>query len=92
VILERLDQPPAQLEERTGWRITPEGACRDDVCVPLPAPFDVRQLARRLGMPLVEDEQHGLWDNYPAVELMKQVNFTNQDKVVDWGSVSDYNH
>jgi hypothetical protein len=61
VILERLDRPPAQLEERTGWRIAPEGACRDDVCVPLPAPFDVRQLARRLGMPLVEDEQHGLW-------------------------------
>jgi peroxiredoxin len=61
MILERLDVPPAELERRTGWTITPEGACRADVCVPLDAPFDLRQLAQRLGMALVEDEQHGLW-------------------------------
>jgi hypothetical protein len=61
VILERLDQPPADLERRTGWAVKPEGACRGDVCVPLPEPFDVRSLAERLGMPLVHDEAHGLW-------------------------------
>lgn len=61
VILNRLDEPPAELEQRTGWTIKPEGACRGDSCVPLPAPFDVRELARRLGMPLVEDERHGVW-------------------------------
>ncbi len=61
VILERLDQPPAELERRTGWSLKPEGACRGESCVPLPEPFDVRELARRLGMPLVSDDAHGLW-------------------------------
>src|ERR1700736_554732 len=61
MILERLDQPPPELELRTGWTIKPEGACRDEVCVPLPAPFDVRELAQRLGMALVHDDAHGVW-------------------------------
>ena len=60
MILERLDTPPPELEQRTGWAIKPEGACRGDVCVPLPAPFDVRALAERLGMALVHDEEHAL--------------------------------
>jgi hypothetical protein len=61
VILTRLDEAPAALEARTGWSIKPEGACRDDVCVPLPHPFDLRDLASRLGMALEHDESHGLW-------------------------------
>jgi hypothetical protein len=61
VILERLDEPPVELERRTGWMIKPEGACRADVCVPLSRPFDVRDLADRLGMALVRDDQHDLW-------------------------------
>ena len=61
MILERLDQPPAELEQRTGWTIKPEGACRDDVCVPLSSPFDVRELAERLRMALVHDERHSIW-------------------------------
>jgi hypothetical protein len=61
VILTRLDQPPEELERRTGWTIKPEGACRRDMCVPLAEPFDVRELSRRLRMPLVGDDRHGLW-------------------------------
>jgi hypothetical protein len=61
MILERLDDPPAELERRTGWTIEPQGACRGDVCVPLSEPFDVRELAQRLGMGLVHDEAHDLW-------------------------------
>ncbi len=61
MILERLDQPPADLERRTGWAIKPEGACRGEVCVPLPTPFDVRDLAQRVGMALVHDDRHDLW-------------------------------
>jgi hypothetical protein len=66
VILERLDVPPAELERRTGWTIKPEGACRAEQCVPLRDPFDVRDLAERLGMPLVHDEAHDLWALGPA--------------------------
>jgi hypothetical protein len=61
MIIERLDEPPAELERRTGWTIKPEGACRGEVCVPLPAPFDVSSLAERLRMALVGDEARGLW-------------------------------
>jgi hypothetical protein len=61
VIVDRLDEPPAELERRTGWSIKPEGACRGDVCVPLRTPFDLRDLAGRLGMELVSDGDRGLW-------------------------------
>ena len=61
MIIERLDEPPADLERRTGWTVKPEGACRGEVCVPLPAPFDVTELATRLRMALVADERHELW-------------------------------
>jgi peroxiredoxin len=61
VILDRLDVPPAELERRTGWSIEPEGACRGSECVPLDGPFDLRQLADRLGMALIYDATHDLW-------------------------------
>jgi hypothetical protein len=61
MILKRLDVPPRELEARTGWSIKAEGACRDDTCVPLRAPFDVRDLAQRLGMAIVHEARHGLW-------------------------------
>jgi peroxiredoxin len=61
MIVDRLDIPPADLELRTGWSIKPQGACRAHECVPLDSPFDVRQLAERLGMALVQDEAYGLW-------------------------------
>jgi hypothetical protein len=73
VIIESLEVTPADLASRTGWVIKPEGACSGDVCVPLPA--DARSadgrvsapvLAERLGMPLVRDEDHGLWALGPA--------------------------
>ena len=65
MILEQLEVSPQELERRTGWQLRPEGACKADRCVPLPAPsaerLDVRVLAERLGMALVRDEAHGLW-------------------------------
>ncbi len=55
----------AEFERRTGWAIKPEGACKGDICVPLPSAaseeIDARVLADRLGMPLVHDEASGLW-------------------------------
>jgi len=45
-------------ERGTGWALKPEGACRGEVCVPLPGgspdgAVDVEAVAERLGMPLV---------------------------------------
>lgn len=57
---------PEELRRRTGWHVKPVGACKAELCVPLPPAaraggrIDVRVLAERLGMPLVEDEEHGL--------------------------------
>jgi hypothetical protein len=61
MIVTQLDRPPETLEQRTGWTIKPEGACRAELCVPLAKPFDLGDMARRLGMALVHDEEHGLW-------------------------------
>ena len=66
--LDRLDLTTDEFELATGWEIKPEGACRDDVCVPLPSlepdaegRIDVTVVAERLGMPIAHDEAHGLW-------------------------------
>jgi hypothetical protein len=65
VIVETLQVSAAEFERRTGWALKPEGACRDERCIPLPEsardPFDVRVLAERLNMPLVHDEVEGIW-------------------------------
>jgi hypothetical protein len=65
VIIDSLMVDPVAFERRTGWAIKPEGACKGDICVPLPpaddAALDARVLAERLGMPLIQDESGGLW-------------------------------
>ena len=65
MILDKLLIDPAELARRTGWQIKPEGACKDEICVPLPAMsaqgVDARILAERLNMPLLHDEKHDLW-------------------------------
>jgi hypothetical protein len=66
MLLESLHLAPAAFERRTGWIIKPEGACKGDRCVPLPAPsssghLPVRALAERLGMPLIHDAASDLW-------------------------------
>jgi hypothetical protein len=68
MILTDLHVEPATFAAETGWVIKPEGACRADVCVPLPSDaripddrLDVRVVAERLGMPLVHDEPHRFW-------------------------------
>jgi hypothetical protein len=65
MLLTSLSVDRREFERRTGWEIKPEGACRDDICVPLGGAggdtLDARLLSDRLGMPLVEDEAAGLW-------------------------------
>ena len=68
MILTELSVDAGDLEQRTGWAIKPEGACKADVCVPLPpqadmgrGKLDVGVLAERLTMPLIHDEAASLW-------------------------------
>jgi hypothetical protein len=71
MILDSLLVDPVAFERATGWAIKPEGACKEERCVPLPATvragerLDVRVLAGRLGLPLVADEANGLWSLGP---------------------------
>lgn len=70
MILDSLRVPRDRFEQETGWALKPQGACRGEICVPLPEPagttVDVGDIAARLGMPLVHDETEGLWALGPA--------------------------
>jgi hypothetical protein len=71
MILERLHVSRREFEDGTGWALRPEGACRGDTCVPLPeagdaGTVDVPAVAKRLGMPLVRDDEAGLSALGPA--------------------------
>ena len=61
MILETLALDRAAFAARTGWELKPEGACKGEVCVPLPDGFDVTVAAERLGMALVHDADQDLW-------------------------------
>jgi hypothetical protein len=67
VISDTLSVPVDVLARETGWEVKPVGACREERCVPLPpgtlqdGRVDLQAFADRLGMPLLHDEQAGLW-------------------------------
>jgi hypothetical protein len=61
VILDTFDVTSENFAAGTGWEIKPEGACKGDVCVPLPEGFSLVHAASRLGMALVRDEELGVW-------------------------------
>jgi len=63
----------AELHTATGWELKPQGACLDDVCVPIPVgreaefirssgkEFNLAALARLHGQPIVHDDTHKVW-------------------------------
>ncbi len=63
----------ADLAAGTGWQVKPEGACKDQLCVPLPDEawvdddvLNVDVVAGRLGMPVLRDRDHELIALGPA--------------------------
>jgi len=69
-----LEVETSAYEAASGWHIRPEGACKGDVCVPLPDGVRVDggrrlrldQLAERIGAPLVHDDERGLYAIGPS--------------------------
>ena len=68
MILDRLDPTAAEFARGSGWELKPEGACKAEVCMPLPKSVrradgrvNVPAVAEALGMGLVADETHALW-------------------------------
>ena len=59
------------LAAATGWEVKPQGACKDVRCVPLSADardgdrVDLAGFAAALGLPLLHDEDSGLWSLGP---------------------------
>ena len=71
MILDRLTTSVAAFARGTGWDPKPEGLCRGEVCVPAPGALngdtvDVKIAADRLGMPIVESPEHGVYALGPA--------------------------
>ncbi len=58
---------PKDAEKATGWTLKPEGMCRADACVPLPASalrpneVDVAAFWQKLGGPVIASEQKDVW-------------------------------
>ena len=60
MITKTLDISAEDFASDTGWEIKPEGACKGEVCVPLPDGYSAAHAADRLGMAIVTDEASGL--------------------------------
>lgn len=52
----------------TGWQLKPEGACKGSACIPLldrasasSDQIDGIAVAEAIGLPVVHDEEHGVW-------------------------------
>jgi hypothetical protein len=68
VIVDTLVMTPDDFARTTGWEIKPEGACKEERCVPLPegvsradGRVEVRALAEHIGMPVVAEEARHIW-------------------------------
>jgi len=73
VLTTSLEAEASAFEIATGWAVKPEGACRAEVCVPLPPEARVGGgrirldvVAERLGAPVVHDEERELWAIGPS--------------------------
>jgi hypothetical protein len=67
---DRLWIPLDELERSTGWTAKPEGLCRDEACVPVPAARKAEWFEeRRLDFAaFARDEERGIWSFGPPAD------------------------
>ena len=83
---------PKDAEKATGWTLKPEGMCRADACVPLPASalkpneVDVAAFWKKLGGPVIASEERDAWalgapadERNTALEGLSASDFTLPD-------------
>lgn len=83
---------PADVERVTGWTLKPEGMCRADQCVPLPAAalapneVDLGAFWKKLGGPVIASEARDVWalgappeERNAALEGLEAPDFTLPD-------------
>lgn len=65
----------SDLGAATGWELKPEGVCKDEICVPVPAArrlmlirdespktmFNLSEFARLIQQPFAHDAKYGVW-------------------------------
>ena len=82
----------ADAERVTGWTLKPEGMCRAELCVPMPASavrdreVDVEAFWTKLGGPVVASEERDVWalgapaeERNAALEGLQAPDFTLPD-------------
>jgi hypothetical protein len=63
---------PAEMARATGWKLTPDGFCRESLCIPIPSgreaeftrgdgSVNLAALARHRGQALVRDHAGSVW-------------------------------
>jgi hypothetical protein len=72
--------PLDELTAASGWELKPQGVCKDEICVPVPAArrnalirnepsgplFNLTEFARLIEQPFAHDEKHAVWYFGPA--------------------------
>ncbi|HIG61436.1 MAG TPA: hypothetical protein EYQ22_11185 [Gammaproteobacteria bacterium] len=70
MLLTSLKVSKNEFEKGTGWQLKPEGACKGDVCIPIPNSgndtVDIKATAEAMNLPLVEAADAKLWALGPA--------------------------
>ena len=69
MLLKSLSVSKSDFELGTGWSIKPEGACKGDICIPLPESsidadsgmLNVNEVASAMNLPLAHEPQAKLW-------------------------------